>query len=261
MHDKKPRREVIERIRQGATIMVYPHSALPPWWYDGILKVPDYLACLFVIGEGQKSVMNIIAPEVNVQATGWAWCKQKTFIQPQAVKHILFCPIHPAGGLRPEALKANRAIFKELKRLRVNVTIRYIGDMERQGLKPYGGFTFIEGRPDGSHNEIDAADVVIAEGTAMYMSIARGKPTVGINQHLPLRANKDCVRYTPHNWHKYGDLLAYPINYEEGKLAQKIQWAVKEEQTEWRRLFIGDQLAPVDFGRKVESAWRQHAHC
>jgi hypothetical protein len=262
MHnDKKPRQVVVEHLERGAAIFIYPHSALPPWWYDGLIKVQPYVRSIFVIGEGQKEAMQIIDPTVRVDAIGWPWCSQRPFAAPREVRQITFAPIHPAGGvLRSEAYDANRAILRGLKRVHrnmgVKVVIRYIGKLEQQGLRPYAPFEWIEGRPDGKTTEIDQADVVIAEGTYMHLSVARGRPTIGINQHLPSRANKTSDRYTPHNWDKYGPDLAYPINFGTAPLQELIYQAISGEQTTWRDRFIGSQMDRRAFSQLVETLWR-----
>jgi hypothetical protein len=263
MHnDKKPRQIVLDYLEKGATIMVYPHSALPPWWYDGLIKIQPWTSCVFVIGEGAKEAMKVIEPSVRVEAVGWPWCPQQEFQRPEKLKNILFAPIHPSGGrLRPEALDANRLIFHELKRVArwtgAKIVIRHIHALNLQGLRPYNRFHFVHGMPDGSTKEIDEADVVIAEGTFMYSAVARGKPTIGINQHLACRANKMCDKYSPHNWEKYGPDLAYPINFEPRKLMEKIELATSGEQSEWRERFIGPSLDPKAFSELVESIWRE----
>jgi hypothetical protein len=166
--------------------------------------------------------------------------------------------------LRPEAYTANRSIFRELKRIErnegVEVVIRYIGKLQEQGLKPYPEFKFVEGARDGATREIDKADVVIAEGTFMYLAVARGKPTVGINQHLPTRANKNYARYTPHTWDKYGHLFAYPINYQPGQLRKLIEQAAGGEQSEWRADNIGEDMDSLAFAGMVEGIWRERKH-
>ena len=242
--------------------MVYPHSALPPWWYDGLINIQPWVACVFVISEGAKEAMKIIEPSVRVEAVGWPWCPQKEFQKPEKLKTILFAPIHPSGRrLRPEALNANRMIFRELKRVArwtsCKIVIRHLHELHLQGLRPYNRFHFVHGMADGSTKEIDEADVVIAEGTFMYSAVARGKPTIGINQHLPMRANKTCDKYTPHNWDKYGPSLAYPINFQPGQLMEHIKLAISEEQTAWREKFIGPSMDPKAFAELVESIWKE----
>jgi hypothetical protein len=254
---------VQQQIDRGSKIIIYPHSALPPWWYDGLVDVKDYLAAVIVIGEGQKEAMKIIAPNTKTIVCGWPWCTQKPFSAPDKVKRVLFAPIHPSGGrLRPEALQANKQIFRELKHVQramdLEVTVRYIHDLDKQGLKPYGKFRWIKGATDGNTKDIDEADVVIAEGTMMYLAVARGKPTIGINQHLPARANKNSDKYTPHNWDKYGPDIAYPINYQEGRLGELIEQAAAGEQTEWRERLIGESLDPFKFSALIEEIWREN---
>jgi hypothetical protein len=258
MHSgQTPRYQVLEQMQRGAKVVIYPHSALPPWWYDGLVKLNNYIDCVLVIGKGQKEIMNIISPEARCEVVGWTWCGQKPYRRAEEIKVINFAPIHPSGGiLRPEALRANREIFKELKRIQrkhdARVIVRYIGKLELQGLKMYPNFEWVKGEPDGSTAQIDEADVVIAEGTYMYMSVASGKPTVGVNQHLPIRANKDSARYTPKHWHLYGGKLAYPINYQQGQLWDLIRQANSGECLEWRANFIGKQLQPKQFGALIE---------
>lgn len=263
MHnDKKPRQIVLEHLERGAAIFIYPHSALPPWWYDGLIKIQSYIRSVFVVGEGQKEAMRIIEPDVRCDAVGWPWCPQRPFSAPQEVRQIAFAPIHPAGGrLRPEAFEANRAIFRDLKRLQrdtgVRVVVRYIGKLEQQGLKPYNSFDWIQAKPDGKTIEIDQADIVIAEGTYMHLSVARGRPTIGINQHLPIRANKKSDQYTPHNWEKYGPDLAYPVNYGEAPLQELIYKAISGERSTWRDRFIGEPMNRGAFAGLVEALWRE----
>jgi len=263
MHnDQKPRAIVTEHLERGAVIMIYPHSALPPWWYDGLIRIQPYVACVFVIGEGQKAAIRIIEPAVNVEVTGWPWCPQKPFEQPRELRQITFGPIHPTGGrLRPEAYEANKAIFHALKRIQSStgckVVVRYIGDLEQQGLRPYHRFSWVKGKPDGKTSEIDAADVVIGEGTFMYQAVARGKPTIGINQHVAIRANKTCEKYTPHHWDVYGPGLAYPINFGDAPLSSLIDRAMGGEQTVWRENFIGKSMDRKRFSETVEGIWEK----
>lgn len=258
IHSSPALRGIVEEHRaRGAAIMIYPHSALPPWWYDGEPKVHPCVSCVFVIGEGAKEAMKVIDPDARVEVTGWPWCPQKPFRSPQGLKNVLFAPIHPSGGrLRSEAFEANKAIFRELKRVQsetgCEVTIRYIHELELQGLRPYHRFEWIEGQPDGKTNEIDKADVVIGEGTFMYLSVARGKPTIGINQHLPVRPNKGGTKKAPFNWEKYGPGIAYPINYGEAPLLDLIETAIEGEQSEWRDKMIGKSMDGQRFADVVE---------
>lgn len=246
--NQSPRDDV--KYYQDVPIIIYPHCSLPHWWYDGLVPVVNTIKGIFVIGEGQKRAMNIITPNTTIGTTGWAWSRILPF-QPTNVKKVLFAPIHPTGGrLRPEALRANEEIFHELKRHDFDVTIRHIGNIRRQGIRIPNKFKMIAGGLDGSTNEIDEADLVIAEGTFMYLAVARGKPVIGINQHLPMRPN---VRegYFPRNWDKYGDSIAYPVNFGNKPLVDLIEDAMVEP-VQWKKDFIGDEMNPAEFAAKVE---------
>jgi hypothetical protein len=248
-----PRREV--REHPGAAFMVYPHSSLPPWWYDGLIKIQPYVKCVFVIGEGQKRAMSIFAPEARVEAVGWSWSEQRPFQPCANPRKILFAPIHPAGArLRPEAVDANRCIFEQLKTLEKTheITVRYIGNRLKQGITNHQGFNMVRAGADGCTDEIDAADVVIAEGSMLYLAVARGKPVIGINEHLPIRANKHSDIYTPKRWAEYGPGMAYPINHIDAPMRELIIRAGITEPKQWRRDFIGEQFDPARFAAIVE---------
>lgn len=242
----------------GSAIVCYPHSPIVPCWFDGWTPMPEGLDCLLVIAKGQKEIAKKhFLQNTRIEATGFPYCVQKKFTKPDRIKKILFAPVHPdGGGLLSEEVQANRNIFRELKRLQrgchVEVTIRYLGKMEEQGIKPYPHFTFVKAKPDGKTDEIDTADVVIAKNTFMYLSVARGKPTIGINQHIPLRTTKSPPGWKPIHWDEYGAETAYPINYEKGNLWDLIQEAAQKEQTEWRKKFIGSSLKSEEFCKLME---------
>ena len=244
--------KVSEFVEKKIPIFIWPHTAIHPWWYDRLVEIGDYIRCIFVIGEGQKEVMKIISPHTHVEICGWPWSKQKYFEQPKSLKNVLFAPIHPdgKGAIRPESYEANRTIQGELTSLGLNVTCRYVGGFVSQGLENNDSWNWVKARADNTFQDIDNADIVIAEGVFMYLAIARGKPTIGINQHLPVRTNRFCERFCPPNWHKYGHILAYPINYKEGHLPRLIDWALKEEQLEWRKRLIGNDMEY--FSTKIE---------
>jgi hypothetical protein len=247
-------------LERGASILVYPHAATAPWWYDGIIDIKPCVKAVLVIGSGQKEITNVINPAIKTHVAGWPFCEQREFIRPDKVKRILFCPIHPANQyIRQESRDANERVLRSLieysKKKSVDVTVRYIGDLELQGLHNCDRFKFIEGATDGSTIDIDGADLVIAEGTCMYASVARGKPTIGMIQHMPIRSNS---RYEQgHHWSKYGPAMAYPINFESAPLPDLID-AAMTEQEEWRWLFIGESMTPERLLRVVENTDNAH---
>jgi hypothetical protein len=255
-NDGNPKKKVQEFHKRGAKIVLYPHSALPPWWYDELVPLYDGVHTILVIGENQKKVMKIIAPEARVYVMGWCWSRQEKFTPCEKPKNILFAPIHGSGNnLRPEAREANRKIFESLLSLypEININVRYIGNLELQGLWKDRRVDWSSGRPDGRYHQIDRADLVIAEGTYMYLSVARGKPTIGINQHLPIRANRKPETFTPKNWDSYAHLLAYPINFGDAPLMELMKYAGVNEQSEWRNLLIGDNINYTEFEHEMRA--------
>jgi len=243
-------RGMIKRFHsEGATIIMYPHSPTGAWWMDlDLFPKEKLINCNLQIAEGQKKVAEIIEPESTNYIIGWSYCPIRKFQKPKDLKRILFAPIHPPlkGHFREEAAEANARVYKALLKLtdRYQIVVRHIHPLDRQGLWQSPKPIFVSGKPDGSYKDIEYCDVVIAEGTFMYMSAALGKPTIGINQHVPIRANHVAHSGTPNQWDKYGDYMAYPIDFDEGDIMSVIDRAFNEPQDEWRKLFIGKVMQP-----------------
>lgn len=255
-NDGLPRKSLVEHHEQGAKIVVYPHSALPPWWYDGLIHVDKRVSAIIVIGENGAEATRIFCPDKTVLSVGWPWSRTMKFQPCKEIRNVLFAPIHPSGGrLRPEAYQANRDVLRALLKLPrgISINIRHIGRLEAQGLWRDSRIDYSAGKPDGRHHHIDRADLVIAEGTFMYLSVARGKPTIGINQHLPLRANKQCKKYEPHNWSDYSHLFEYPINFGDAPLPELMKYAGENEQVEWRKLNVGDPMCYTKFEAEMRA--------
>lgn len=230
----------------GSVIISYPHGATGSWWMDNDSYPPNKMVFAnLVIGEGHKYVEEIILPNLNHYVIGWSYCPIKEF-KKHEIKKILFAPIHASfrdDNLRSEALDANSRIYDALLNLqsRYQIMVRHLNPLGSIGLKYNSKIKYNWAKPDGSYEDIDNADLVIAEGTYMYMAVARGKPTIGINQHIPIRPNSN-EPFILKNWDKYGDYMAYPIDFDDGKLEDLIDAAAKEEQTQWKKLFIGNQM-------------------
>ena len=242
------RGEPIERRfrREGASLVIYPHTAIAGWWYDGLLESPKGFDAIMVIGEGQKEVQKIITPNTRVETIGWGYCPILPFKKPKQVKRILFAPLHPSasGKLRPEAKDVNARVYKQLLGMRgVQATVRVIGKLENNGLWESPDVTIKYAEPDGSYADIDASDLIIAEGMFLSLAVARGKPVIGMNQRISQKANSSLA--APKNWNKYNHLQAYPIDFDDGSMIELIDRAVDESQvSEWKQRFIGEQLQP-----------------
>lgn len=234
-----------ELWNEGATIMIYPHAATVPWWYDGVWELDQRVAGILVTTKAHRKIVeSFILPTVMVQATGWMLCEQQPFQPVDRVRRILFMPIHPPKGglLREEAREANRKAMLSLSSLadQYEITVRYIGDLDRQGIWYHPGMTYLHALPDGGLDEIDATDLVIAEGTALHLAVARGKPVIGINQHEAPRSNFG--DQGGEHWQDYAGVLRYPIDLNDGPLEDLVRIAGYEEQIKWREDNIGEDL-------------------
>ena len=230
---------------EGATIVLYPHAATIPWWYDGVWELDPRIAGILVTTEAhQKIVERFVPQDVMVRPIGWTLCEQRSFKSIDLIQRILFMPIHPPKGgmLRKEAREANRQTMVALSALadRYEIIVRFIGDLDRQGIWYHPGITYLKALPDGGLDEIDAADLVIAEGTALHLAVARGKPTIGINQHEAPRSNFGDLGGK--HWSEYADVLSYPIDQSDGPLEDLFLLANSSEQENWRKENVGESM-------------------
>lgn len=251
-------RNIIHKFhKEGATIVIYPHAPTGAWWMDGdIFPKESAVQNELVIAEGQKHVSKIINPNMNVYTIGWSYCPIKEFQQPKQLKRILFAPIHGPnkGDFREEAVEANKRVYRRLLEIsdKYQIIVRHINSLEKCGLWYSPKPIFVLGKPDGSYKDIDAADLVIAEGTFMYLAVARGKPTIGINQHVSIRPNNNHKDFVPKHWNEYGEYMAYPIDFDDGDIISLIDKAM-EEQTTWKNLFIGKSMNSKDLSNLLQN--------
>jgi hypothetical protein len=232
---------------RGATIVLYPHAVTPPWWYDGLWDFDRRIAAILTTTETHREIVAGWGLGCEVHAIGWPYCEQRPFEPADRVQKILFGPIHPPinGTLREEALESNRAAMAALQALLpdVQVTVRYIHELDRQGLWRHPGMTYVRGEPNGSHREIDEADLVIGEGMFLHLAVARGKPAISLNQRNPIRPNNGLFG-PPKHWAEFADLVSYSLDMHDGPLKALFEAARRTEQTEWRNRNVGETMDP-----------------
>lgn len=256
------RNKPIERRfrRGGATLVTYPHTAIAGWWYDGILEPPNGFSAILAIGEGQKEVQKIITPNIRIETIGWSYCPILPFQKPKAVNRILFAPIHPNGNrLRQEAKDTNARVYKRLLSLPdAEIVVRVLGNLDDNGLWQSSRAIIKGGNPDGSYEDIDAADLVVAEGMYLSLAVARGKPSIGMNQHVTQKVNQN--GRVPKRWDEYNSLQAYPIDFDDADLPELIDKALDESRvSEWKQRFIGQQLQPEYLSDLLKDIRSEHA--
>lgn len=247
-------------------VFTYPHSARAGYPYTLRETWPDIL-CRFVFSEGSKQIMRMCGVPGPIEVVGWAWSDIKPFIEPDIGDRlkILFCPIHPNenGFLHDIDKKVNEDSLNLLAQLRsdYDITVRYLGSLESQGLWKERGLDYVLGKPDGSHiGNIEKADIVIGAYTLAYTSIALGKPTIMIGEISQLHSGNatELMRFseTEPIWKEFS---RYPYNLEDvGNSVDGIYAMIgsvlrfSPEIELWSRQFIGDPFDEDIFVNAIE---------
>ena len=265
-HDVGPdgigfRKELPTMKRMRIPVLFYPHAARPTMFWDGIYKMWPYTIATFVIAEGHMEVMKRYGYPFPIEVTGWTYCEIKEFQPTNSVKNILFGAIHPNtnGWLSPIDQDLNSRTLERLtaysKANNINLTVRYIHELKQNGLKEVDGVNFVRGKPDGTFNMIDEADLVVGYQTFAYISVARGKPTLMMGEGIPARSGNMPKNFTyVSNWDKYKDLVMYPLDILEGDLDSIIKKATENDSyiAKWKKDMIGEPFNAENFVEKLE---------
>ena len=252
-HDLNPitpnedRNAIRTRSKMGSMIVLYPHSVLPEWWY-GVEHFPSPLVAFrFVIAEAQRLSLEMTYPEVKAEIGGWGFTDIKPYQPCSSPRKILFAAIHPPKylSLRPEGQRANRQVIAQLDQLKNNyeIRVRYLGDLAQQGLEEVPGMDFVQGQPDGSTEDIEWADIVIADQTFMFIAAALGKPIIGMRQGECPRGNNLETKRSD-DWKTWWHLVRYPLSHNEETMKNLIKEACSNEFAEWKQMNIGERMQP-----------------
>jgi len=241
-------RERIEMFTDmGVSILVYPHGATSQVAWDGIYPVSPGVRGYLAFSEGHAEIMRRYGYPKPIYVTGWHWCEQRSYHEPQVIGRVLFAPIHPLNDYSIRSIQAEanrRAMHDILTHVPPEcVTVRHIGKLKANGLKRVPGVKYIRGKADNSIDDIDRADVVVSYGTFAYLAVARGKPTVMIDQHIHPAIEQDGLTVKAMHWHYYRDYLSYPVSHF-NQLDRDVE--------EWRDRFIGPQITAERMGAILE---------
>ena len=247
-------REIINKYHEmGVPAILYPHGAAPMLCWDGIHEPNENVTAALVTSKGHAEVMKRYGYPIPTHVIGWYLCPQKQWKATEGIK-VLFAPIHPILGhifMFPEDLEVNRRTYERLLELDgIELSVRHIGKLEDNGLWDAPGVEIHQGRTDNTFDDIDNADLVISNGTMAYMAVARGKPTIMMNQMTPAREpDIDTLeRYESASVEKYEKYMRFPFDVDnDPDLGTIIRDACKREPKQWRNRFIGEQFDPGKF--------------
>ena len=242
-----PHRGVIDRYKdQGAKVVLYPHGGGGPMTcYDALYEPYERVDANLVTGPGHAEFLRRTDYPHPVHTVGWTLCDQAPFRPCADVRRVLFAPTHPNGdgSMSEGPRRQNADVFRRLLECPFELTVRYIGTLEQNGLWEVPGVNFVNGRLTAQTAEIDATDAVIAgEGTFPTLAIARGVPMVmygllaGDGIGLPGE-----TLVMPRNMDRYKDYIRYPFNAEDGPLEETVRAAARSEAPilAWKRRFVG----------------------
>lgn len=254
------------RIKSGAArIFCYPHSARPFLGWDGFYHKSDLVSATFLFTDGQIDVQRAYGSTGDIHSVGWAYSPLLPFTPVSNPKKILFAPMHPnKNGAIPKVHQSvNAETFKVLldvvEKTGMTLSVRYIGELSRNGLWADERVTYIEGETNTQQiKETMEADVIVSHETHAYIAVALGKPVIMMGEwHAPAGFTVDGREQAVKSWDKYKDLLMYPLDIlDTGDPHKLILEACSSDEKikDWRRRIIGDK--PFDarlFTKIVES--------
>ena len=251
-------------FRRGQKIIIYPHAARPNLFNDFPSGEPfPHVAAQLVTAEGHKQVLESYGYNRPIETIGWYLCPMKPFEPRLSFRKVLFAPIHPNadGSLSAEYKQANSKVFRCLMDLvardTIDLTVRHIHSLGKNGITSEKGVNYIEGKPDQTYKDIDEADIVVSCQTFGYMAVARGVPTLmfadDIRPHSGCAEQKN-LQYVK-SWEKYKDLLMYPFDIladiDTLELFQLANEPVSPVRN-WKIRMIGEPFDAREFARTVE---------
>ena len=249
--------------QMGKTIFLYSHAARPNLFNDFAGYPPfPHIAANFVFAAGHIEILRRIGLTYPMEVVGWYLCPLRPFQPRERAYRVLFAPIHPNnnGTLSKIDRKINADTFRKLLPLvesgEIQLTVRFLRGLERNGLWLVDGVTYVEGQPDQSYEQIDAADLVVSHQTFAHIAIARGVPTVMMSESTPPRIGCEETKNFQfvQRWDDYKDLMMYPLDIlTEDDTPALFQRAIQSDQeiADWRARLIGQPFDPFAFVQTV----------
>lgn len=245
---------------RGVAIMLYPHAARPMVQWDGMYPIWPHTRMKLAPAEGHREVLKTYGYPLPVEVTGWAMCEQRAFSSPlDAIRsdkrkvEVLFGPIHPNqnGWLHPVDRAQNAVLFQRLLETPgIRLTVRHIFRLELNGLWQAPGVKYVLANPNGSTEEIDAADVVIGHQTFAYLAVARGRPVIMFGDDVTAHSGNawENLRWASH-YEAYREIMRYPLEAEAARSPSQMREMMEcamgaDVGCAWRERFVGEPMTP-----------------
>jgi hypothetical protein len=257
--DHDQRGDIRRMQRDNKKFFIHPHSARSFVLWDGILPTTSFVQCNFVFAPGAKKVMQLYGYRRPIEVVGWTYCPIKPFTPSKEVKRVLFAPIHPNRGVDAKGrhlmhidVELNRMTYEVLCSLPIELTVRYGGDLQDNGLKEKPGVNFEAADMTmlGALRAMEGYDVIIGHQTFAYLAIASGIPTVMFGEETMPHSMHVAVR----SWQRYKNLLMFPLDILNGDPMSVLEQAASSDEKIqlWKEDFIGVPFEPTKFVQTLE---------
>ncbi len=243
---------------RGKPTFLYPHTARPVLQWDGMYPSSPHTTAVFTIAQGGVDIPRMYGlVDKPIHAVGWTYCDIVPFEKKSgSPQKVLFAPIHVNGNgyMTNRERNLNSKVFHKLLSTDVELTVRFLYNLEWNGLWEEEGVTYVQGKPDQSTKEIDEADVVVSHQNMGYLAVARGKPTLFMAEYLPpISGNTDAAIKVVASWDKYKDELMFPLDILAGDTKEMLQIAWQHDLArDWKHKYIGSPFNAEQFVEILE---------
>ncbi len=247
---------------QGAVILVYPHGAPYNLMYDSLFEPYDRVDGQLTLARGEIEYLRRLGIKRPARRIGWLYGDQLPFRPCKKVRRVTFAPTHPNGDMSILDFRRakNREVFERLVAAGYDVTVRFLFNLEANGIPIVDGVRYVVGAMDLSTTEIDSADAVVAGiGTFPTIAVSRGIPTVVYDQHQAYWGTAGEEPVPLQRLGLYYDLTRYPFDVDDApNIADVVAAAASEDGGRtvrpWRDRWIGESFDPV-YGAKLIEAF------
>lgn len=237
-------------------VVLYAHGGAPILSWDGHYAPRTGVRLHLTHGVGQAQILAAYGYPVPTVPVGWLY---SDVAAPRygEVRRVLFAPMHPLGtGYLPDDQReANQRTFAKLSlHADFELTVRTWGRPTQAGVPEHPGVTYVDYGGTLDTASIDAADLVVAEGTLAHLALARGVPTIFIGSDLPPDVGHTAP-LIPTRWPAYADLMRYPVDIDDGPLSALVDAVTTPSASveDYRRRFVGGPFDPQAAVRLVEA--------